>query len=300
MDKLQRLNASMDLIVSVLNYVQCFSGETFVIKLGGSFISKRNETDLEIAKSIVLLKQNGINPIVVHGGGSKINLVLNQMGIETKFIDGLRVTTEPVMEVVEMVLSGLINKQITSLINEAGGSAIGISGRDCGLIHAKKVKKFKKCPNNNIEEMIDMGFVGEADLVDPDILLFLEDSSFIPVISPVCFLDEGVPCNVNADNIAGAIAVAMSASKLIIMTDTDGVKGEDGSFISTITLKQCEELIEKKVIHSGMIPKIRSCMRFIESGCGAAHIINGTVKDSLLRELFTDTGNGTMIVDGGY
>ncbi|QXK91895.1 acetylglutamate kinase [Neoehrlichia mikurensis] len=280
-----------------LPYIQQFSGETFVIKYGGAAMIDKNLAE-SFAHDIVLLKQLGINPIVVHGGGNKVNEVLKKFGKESTFINGLRVTDADTLEIVEMVLCGLINKNITQLISKSGGYAIGLSGKDANLVEAKKICcTFKDDQSNNVEKILDIGFVGEPSEVNTDLLFFMEESDFIPVIAPVCGGENGATYNVNADLVAGAIANALSAAKLIILTDVNGVSDGDGNLLSEISINEAENLIYKGIANEGMIPKLQTCIKFVKETCGLAHIINGRIPHVLLLELFTVHGTGSMILE---
>lgn len=285
------------ILSEALPYMQRFAGETFVIKYGGAAMTDE-KLSATFAHDVVLLKQIGINPVIVHGGGKKINEVLETLKIDSKFINGLRVTDKFTIEIVEMVLCGHVNKKITQLINSAGGSAIGLSGKDCSLIKAKKIPvTHKENKLNNIEKIVDMGFVGEPSDVNPDILFFIEESDFIPVIAPVCGGEDGITYNVNADNVASAIATAVSASKLIILTNVRGVADNDGNIISEMSTEEANNLIKQGTAKEGMIPKLSSCIKTVKEGCEMAHILDGRIPHVLLLELFTERGIGTIIVD---
>ncbi|KJV68937.1 acetylglutamate kinase [Candidatus Neoehrlichia procyonis] len=280
-----------------LPYIQQFSGETFVIKYGGAAMIDENLSK-SFAHDIVLLKQLGINPIIVHGGGNKINEVLTKFGKESTFINGLRVTDAETLEIVEMVLCGLINKNITQLISQSGGYAIGLSGKDANLVEAKKICcTFKDNQSNNIEKILDIGFVGEPSEVNTDLLFFMEESDFIPVIAPICSGENGATYNVNADLVAGAIANALSAAKLIILTNVNGINDNNGKLLSEVSVNEAEKLIYNGAANEGMVPKLQACVKFVKETCGLAHIINGTIPHVLLLELFTIHGTGTMILD---
>ncbi|AAZ68484.1 acetylglutamate kinase [Ehrlichia canis] len=279
-----------------LPYIQQFSGETFVIKYGGAAMTDRKLAE-SFAHDIVLLKQLGINPIVVHGGGNKINSFLEKINKKSTFINGLRVTDAETLEVVEMVLCGLVNKDITQLINKAGGNAIGLCGKDANLIEAKKVcYTYKENQSNNVEKILDMGFVGEPHEVNTDLLFFIEESDFIPVIAPVCSGENNITYNVNADLVAGALANALAAAKLIILTNVSGVTDANGNLLSEISVSDAENLIEQGVANSGMIPKLQTCIKVVKEGYGSAHIIDGRIPHVLLLELFTVHGTGTMVL----
>ena len=280
-----------------LPYIQQFSGETFIIKYGGAAMSDKKLAE-SFAHDIVLLKQLGINPIVVHGGGNKINEFLEKINKKSTFINGLRVTDNETLEIVEMVLCGLVNKEITQLINKAGGSAIGLCGKDANLIEAKKIcYTYKENLSNNVEKILDMGFVGEPHNINTDLLFFIEESDFIPVIAPVCSGENDLTYNVNADLVAGALANALAAAKLIILTNVAGVTDSDGNLLSEISVNDAENLLVKGIANAGMIPKLQTCIKVVKEGYGSAHIIDGRIPHVLLLELFTVHGTGTMVLN---
>ncbi len=277
-----------------LPYMKKFNGETFVIKFGGSAMGD-DELTKKFARDIVLLKQVGINPIVVHGGGPQIGKMLERLKIKSEFIDGLRVTDKATVDIVEMVLSGNINKGLVQYINEAGGTAIGLSGKDANLIKARRVRKTKKDPESNIEKILDLGFVGEPTYINPDILVTFEETDIIPVIAPIGVDDNGDTYNINADTAAGAIAAALVAQKLIMMTDVNGVLDKDKNLISKLPMSKIKKMIADGTISGGMIPKVETCTKAIMNNVEAAHIVNGKVPHVLLLEIFTEHGSGTMI-----
>jgi acetylglutamate kinase len=274
-----------------LPYMRQFAGETFVVKYGGHAMGDL-ETGKKFASDIVLLKQVGINPIVVHGGGPQIGAMLERLKIKSEFIDGLRVTDSETVEVVEMVLSGSINKQIVSLINAAGGTALGISGKDGGLIEATKVRRTQKDPDSNIERILDLGFVGEPSKINPALLEEFAESNIIPVIAPIGFGPNGETYNINADTAAGSLAAALGASKLMMLTDVAGVLNKEKHLISELNLEEAKALMKDGAITGGMIPKLETC---IQNDCEAAHILDGRIPHVLLLETFTKFGAGTMI-----
>ncbi len=284
-----------ELLSEALPYMRQFAGETFVIKYGGSAMGDK-ELSKTFARDVVLLKQVGINPIIVHGGGPQISQMLNKLKIQSSFIDGLRVTDLATVEIVEMVLCGSINKQIVTEINSAGGMAMGISGKDCNLITARKLRRTKKDPDSNIEQILDLGFVGEPTDINPEALVFFEESDVIPVIAPIGLGEGGETYNINADSAAGAIASSLAAHKLIMLTDVPGVLDKDGKLISRLTFNEAQKLIRNGTISGGMIPKVETCMDAISNHAEAAHILDGRVPHVLLLELFTEHGTGTMIV----
>ena len=274
-----------------------FAGETFVIKFGGSAMG--NDSNLKnFANNIVLLKQIGINPIVVHGGGPQIGQMLKKLGINTSFVDGLRITDADTVDVVEMVLAGSINKMIVKEINAAGGRAIGISGKDGNFITAKRVTRTKKDPDSNIEKILNLGFVGEPTYINPELLNGFENSDIIPVIAPIGVGENGETYNINADTAAGAIASALNAAKLIILSDVDGVLLPNKELVSHLSISTARQLIKDGIISGGMIPKIETCISALESEVEYAHILNGSVDHILLMEIFTESGAGTMIFYG--
>jgi acetylglutamate kinase len=284
-----------DVLCEALPYLRKFSGETFVIKFGGSAMG--GELNLKnFAKNVVLLKQVGINPIIVHGGGPQIGRMLEKLNIKTSFVDGLRVTDADTVDVVEMVLAGSINKLIVKEINMASGRAIGICGKDGNLIRAKKATKTKKDPNSNIEQILNLGYVGEPVAIDTEILSLFDGSEIIPVIAPIGIGINGETYNINADTVAGVIASALRATKLIMLSDVDGVMLPNGELISHLNCVTARQMIADNIITGGMIPKIETCINAVENSVSYAHILNGNVENILLMELFTKSGAGTMIV----
>jgi acetylglutamate kinase len=283
-------------LCEALPYMKRFAGETFVIKLGGSAMNANNLK--KFAKDIVLLKQVGINPIIVHGGGPQIGEMLTKLDIKTSFIDGLRVTDSQTIEIVEMVLCGSINKNIVKEINLAGGMAVGLSGKDGNMIIAKKLSKTKKDLETNIEKIINLGFVGEPVYVNAEVLNGFENSDLIPVIAPIGVGENGETYNINADTAAGAIASALNAAKLIILSDVDGVLLPNSELISHLSIATAKKLIVDGVVTGGMIPKIETCINALENEVEFAHILNGSVDHILLMEIFTESGAGTMIFYG--
>jgi len=277
-----------------LPFMREFSGETFVIKFGGSAMGDP-KLFKSFARDVVLMKQVGINPIIVHGGGPQIGAMLEKLKIKSRFIDGLRVTDKETVEIVEMVLSGSINKQIVSAINEADGSAVGFSGKDCNLIEAKRLTKRKQDTDSNIEKILDLGFVGEPTYINPEILVAFENTDIIPVIAPIGAGPAGETYNINADTAAGAIAAATAAKKLIMLTDVEGVLDEDKNLLSKLALAETLKLIKKGTISGGMIPKVETCTKAIKHHVDAAHILDGRMEHVLLLEIFTEHGTGTMI-----
>ncbi len=281
-------------LIEALPYLQRFSGQTIVIKYGGNAMVDE-ELKTSFATDITLLKQVGINPVVVHGGGPQIGKHLAKIGKEAKFIDGMRVTDSETMDVVEMVLAGLVNKEIVANVNKAGGKAIGLSGKDGDLICARKMKHERNAPELDVPEIIDLGHVGKVHAINTGILNLLDQDRFIPIIAPVGYhKEESQSYNINADLVAGAIAQALGAAKLILLTDIVGVLDQDKQLCSTLTTAETTALIENGTIAGGMIPKVQCCLDAVASGVSQAHIIDGRVPHALLLEIFTDEGVGTV------
>lgn len=277
-----------------LPYMREFAGETFVIKFGGSAMGDP-ELAAQFARDVVLMKQVGINPVIVHGGGPQIGAMLEKLKIQSEFIDGLRVTCKDTVEIVEMVLSGSINKQIVMDINTAGGMAIGLSGKDGNLIEARKLRRTQRDPDSNIEKILDLGFVGEPMRINPEIFVMLEESDVIPVIAPIGIGSDGETYNINADTAAGALAAALAAKKLIMLTDVSGVLDKKKKLISEMTLEDAQANIKNSTITGGMIPKVETCIHAVNNSVEAAHILDGRTPHVLLLEIFTEHGTGTMI-----
>ena len=277
-----------------LPYMQRHAGHTFVIKYGGHAMGDEKLARL-FAGDVVLLKHVGINPVIVHGGGPQIGEMLERLKIQSSFVDGLRVTDAATVEVVEMVLAGSINKQIVSSINAAGGVAIGLSGKDGNLIRARKLARAQKDPDSNIEKILDLGFVGEPESVSTHVLEAFAKSDVIPVIAPIGFGPNGETFNINADTAAGAVARALGAKRLLMLTDVAGVLGADGQLVTNITAAETQKMITDGVITGGMIPKVETCLDAVAGGVGAAVIIDGRLPHALLLELFTEHGAGTLI-----
>ena len=280
-----------------LPYLRRFAGETFVIKYGGHAMGDP-ELGKQFARDVVLMKQIGINPIVVHGGGPQIGEMLQRLGIESDFVDGLRVTDGHTVEVVEMVLSGTINKHIVTTINAAGGTAVGLSGKDGGLIEARKLVRKRRDPESNIEKVLDLGFVGEPVRVDPELLAAFAGIDVVPVIAPIGLGAGGETYNINADSVAGAVAAAVGAKKLLMLTDVDGVHDRGGELVSSLSAAEAQALIDDATVTGGMIPKIETCIAAVREGTEAAHILDGRLAHVLLLEVFTEQGVGTMIRKG--
>ena len=283
-----------DILIEALPYIRRFYGMTIVIKYGGHAMVD-DQLKEDFARDITLMKFIGLNPVVVHGGGPQINQVLDRMGIHPKFVRGMRLTDEPTMDVVEMVLGGKVNKGIVAQINKQGGRAVGLSGKDGGLIRAKKLHIVHQEDENKPPEIIDPGLVGQVTNVNPDIINTLTQQDFIPIIAPVGTGDSGETYNINADLVASSIAMALSAGRLIFLTDVDGVLDSSGSLISSIDAENINQMVKEKTISGGMIPKIECALEALENGIEKVHIINGSKRHALLLELFTDKGIGTEV-----
>ncbi len=285
------------ILVEALPYIRRFYNKTIVIKYGGSTMED-GRMKRSFALDVVLLKYIGLHPVVVHGGGPQIGEMLTKMGKKSQFIEGMRVTDGETMDIVEMVLVGKVNKEIVSLINQEGGRAIGLSGKDARLITAKKLKLTKSRGKGKKPEVIDIGMVGEVKAINPGVIEALEKENFIPVIAPVGVGEEGETYNINADLVAGKIASALKAEKFILLTDVEGVMDEKHRLIPTLDVKQAKRFITQKVISSGMIPKVNCCLDALDEGVAKAHIIDGRVEHAILLEIFTDVGIGTQITKG--
>jgi|TARA_Y100000758_G_scaffold300913_1_gene265852 acetylglutamate kinase len=277
-----------------LPFMRRFKGSTFVIKFGGHAMGDDKLADL-FAQDVVLLKHVGINPVVIHGGGPQIGAMLERLRIKSSFVDGLRVTDSATVEIVEMVLAGSINKQVVTAINGAGGCAVGLSGKDAKLIRARPLKRTLKDPDSHIEKVLDLGFVGDPTHVDPTVLDKFAEADIIPVIAPIGLGEEGQTYNINADTAAGAIASALSAAKLIMMTDVEGLMDAAGQLVPRLTTAEAKKMLAGGSISGGMIPKVETCINAIQGETEAAHILDGRVPHVLLLEVFTEHGVGTMI-----
>jgi len=283
-------------LAAALPYMKRYARQTIVVKYGGHAMGEMDAAR-NFARDIALLKQVGINPIVVHGGGPQIGEMLKRLKIKSEFIDGLRVTDAATVEIVEMVLSGSINKEIAALINGAGGRAIGLSGKDGGLIRARKLTRTKRDPDSNIEKVLDLGFVGEPEKVDPAMIASMVQADLIPVIAPIGLGPNGETYNINADTVAGAVAAAMRASRLLLLTDVTGVLDRNKKLLSKLSVGEVRALIADGTISGGMIPKVETCLAAVEAGVGASVILDGRVPHAVLLELFTEGGAGTLIGD---
>jgi acetylglutamate kinase len=282
-------------LIEALPYIRRFYNKTIVIKYGGSTMEEEG-IKRSFALDVVLLKYIGINPVVVHGGGPQIGEMLIRLGKKSEFVEGMRVTDRETMDVVEMVLVGKVNKEIVAMINQQGGRAVGLSGKDGGLIIARKLKVTRSAGKDQSPEVVDIGMVGEVRAIHPGVIESLEKENFIPVIAPVGVGEEGETYNINADLVAGKIASALKAEKLILLTDVAGVMDAKKQLIPTLDVKQARALIAQKVISSGMIPKVNCCLDALQDEVNKTHIIDGTVEHAVLLEIFTDVGIGTQIV----
>jgi acetylglutamate kinase len=281
-------------LVEALPYMRRFAGSTFVIKYGGHAMGSP-ELARDFARDVVLLKQIGVNPVVVHGGGPQIKAMLDRLKIKSEFVEGLRVTDAATVEIVEMVLAGSINKQIVTAIQAAGGQAIGLSGKDGNLIEATKLTRVRRDPDSSIEQILDLGFVGQPTRVHTRILKAFEGTDIVPVIAPIGVGADGQTYNINADTVAGAIAAAFGARKLIMLTDVAGVLGRDGRLISELPANEARGLLADGTVSGGMIPKLETCLKALDDGVGAAHVLDGRLPHVLLLETFTEAGVGTKL-----
>lgn len=286
-------------LTEALPYIQRFQNTTVVVKFGGNAMVDE-ALQSSFARDIVLMKLVGINPIVVHGGGPQIGELLERLGIQSSFVDGMRVTDAQTMDVVQMVLGGLVNKDIVSLIQTHGGRAIGITGKDGELIRARRMAIKRNLPQTasaelSAPEIIDIGHVGEVERIDTAVIDLLVRSDFIPVIAPIGIGPDGASYNINADVVAGRVAEALKASKLILLTNTPGLLDREGRVLTGLTAQRVQELIRDGTIHGGMLPKIQHALEAVENGVSSAHIIDGRVAHAVLLEIFTDTGVGTLI-----
>ena len=281
-------------LIEALPYILNYDQKTIVVKYGGNAMTGDGGTD-DFSQDIVLMKQTGIDPVVVHGGGPQIGAMLKKMNIKSTFVDGLRVTDAAVVEIVEMVLSGSINKQIVSAINAAGGRAVGLSGKDGNLVVARKVALTKTNPETGQKEAVDLGFVGEPEKINPEVLHTMMKSEIIPVIAPIGIGTKGETFNINADTVAGAVAGRLNAERLVLLTDVEGVLDKDKKLGPKLTVREARALIDDGTISGGMIPKIQTAIDAVEAGVKAAVILDGRIPHVLLLELFTEHGAGTLI-----
>ncbi|WP_299321910.1 acetylglutamate kinase [Parasphingopyxis sp.] len=286
--------AKAETLVEALPYMQRFAGATFVVKYGGHAMGDAKAAR-EFAMDIVLLKAVGINPIVVHGGGPQIGAMLEKLGVESEFVEGLRVTDAETANIAEMVLSGAINKELVSWIDQAGGRAIGISGKDGGFVRAEKVTRTVRDPESLIEKAVDLGFVGEPAVIDRTVIDTISDARMIPVIAPVGVDADGQTYNINADTMAGAVASAMNAARLFLLTDVPGVLDKEGALLTDLSPDMIGQLQADGTVSGGMIPKLETCVKAVEGGVDAAVILDGRVPHAMLLEIFTRRGAGTMV-----
>ena len=294
LDQDKQMLAKAETLIEALPYFQRYAGCSFVVKYGGHAMGDP-EAARDFAEDIVLLKAVGINPVVVHGGGPQIGAMLKKLGVESTFVDGLRVTDKATAEVAEMVLSGAINKELVGWLAQAGGKALGISGKDGGLVTAAKVSRTAKDPDSNIEKVIDLGFVGEPETIDTTILETASKAGMIPVVAPIAAGRDGHTYNINADTMAGAIAAALGAARLFLLTDVTGVLDKAGNLMTDLTPADIARLREDGTISGGMIPKLETCVKAVEAGCEAAVVLDGRVGHAMLLEFFTSRGAGTLI-----
>ena len=284
------------ILTEALPYIQRFTGKTIVIKYGGNAMESE-ELQASFAKDIVLMKTVGINPVVVHGGGPQIGDLLKRLNIASEFIEGMRVTDSATMDVVEMVLGGQVNKNIVNLINQHGGQALGLTGKDANLIRARKLKVSRRTPGMDNPEIIDIGHVGEVTEVNVNLINRLISDDFIPVIAPIGVGEDGKSYNINADLVAGKVAEALKAEKLMLLTNIAGLMDKEGNVLTGLSTAQVDELIADGTIYGGMLPKIRCALDAVQGGVGSAIIVDGRVPNAVLLEVFTDTGVGTLITN---
>jgi acetylglutamate kinase len=283
-------------LTEALPYIQRFIGKTIVVKYGGNAMVDE-ALENSFARDVVLMKLVGMNPIIVHGGGPQIGDLLKKLNIESRFVDGMRVTDSATMDVVEMVLGGTVNKQIVSLINRNGGQAIGITGKDGNLIQARKLEVTRKTPEMLVPEIIDIGHVGEVRAINRKVIDLLVKSDFIPVIAPIGVGADGSSYNINADLVAGKVAEVLQAEKLMLLTNVAGLQNKSGEVLTGLNTAKVDELIADGTIYGGMLPKIRCALDAVKSGVASAHIIDGRVPHAILLEIFTDAGVGTLITN---
>lgn len=295
LNKDQAMNVAK-VLSEALPYIQRFTGKTVVVKYGGNAM-ETDEIKNSFARDIVLMKLVGINPVVVHGGGPQIGDLLKRIGKESRFVDGMRVTDSETMDVVEMVLGGLVNKDIVNLINNNGGKAVGLSGKDAQLIRAKKLQVTRLTPDMQAPEIIDIGQVGEVESINTDIVDMLVKGDFIPVIAPIGVGEDGTSFNINADLVAGKMAEVLKAEKLMLLTNISGLQDKQGNVLTGLTTAQVDGLIADGTIYGGMLPKIRCALEAVQGGATSAHIIDGRVPHAVLLEIFTNEGVGTLITN---
>ncbi|WP_317932141.1 acetylglutamate kinase [Halioxenophilus sp. WMMB6] len=295
LDRTAAMNIAQ-VLTEALPYIQRFTGKTIVVKFGGNAM-EGEELQNSFARDVVLMKTVGMNPIVVHGGGPQIGQLLEKLNIQSEFIDGLRVTDSATMDVVEMVLGATVNKQIVNLINNNGGQAIGITGKDGQLIRARRLSVKRKTPEMSVPEIIDIGHVGEVQSINKSVIDMLVNSHFIPVIAPIGVGADGASYNINADLVAGKIAEVVGAEKLMLLTNVSGLLSKTGEVLTGLSTQQVDDLIEDGTIYGGMLPKIQCALDAVKGGVNSAHIIDGRVDHAVLLEIFTDAGVGTLITN---
>ncbi len=283
-----------EVLIEALPYFQRYAGRTFVVKYGGHAMGNARAAR-DFAEDIVLLKAVGINPVVVHGGGPQIGEMLARLGVESTFVDGLRVTDEATAKIAEMVLSGGINKELVGWLASAGGKALGLSGKDGGLVTARKIARTTRDPESLIESVVDLGFVGEPQHVDTGVIDTAVAAGMIPVIAPIAAGEDGATYNINADTMAGAIAAALGAARLFLLTDVAGVLDANGELLAELTPADIAKLREEGTISGGMVPKLETCISAVEAGCEAAVVLDGRVPHAMLLEFFTARGAGTLV-----
>ena len=292
---LARATEVAQVLTEALPYIQRFSGRTIVVKYGGNAMTDES-LKASFARDIVLMQTVGMRPIVVHGGGPQIGDLLERLNIESKFVDGMRVTTEETMDVVEMVLGGLVNKDIVSLLNQAGGRAMGLTGKDGQFIRASQLKIERKMPELEAPEIIDIGHVGQVEAIDTRVLTMLTENDVIPVVAPIGVGPQGESYNINADLVAGKLAEVLKAEKLMLLTNTAGVLNKEGQVVTGLVADEVQELIADGTISGGMLPKVGCALSAVNAGVNSAHIVDGRVPHSVLLEIFTDQGVGTQIL----
>jgi acetylglutamate kinase len=290
----ERAKGIAHVLIEALPYIQRFRGKTMVIKYGGNAMVEQSLKH-SFARDVLLMKLVGINPVVVHGGGPQIGQLLERLGKASEFVQGMRVTDSETMDVVEMVLGGLVNKEIVNLLNRHGGGAVGLTGKDGDLIRARKLILRRDAPELKAPEIIDLGHVGEVESIDVGVVHMLVRGDFIPVIAPIGVGDDGFSYNINADLVAGKVAEVLEAEKLVLLTNTPGLLDADGEVISELDVGTVEELTRQGVIKGGMLPKVQCAVDAVQAGVGTAHIIDGRIEHALMLDLFTDEGIGTLI-----
>ncbi|HEU18399.1 MAG TPA: acetylglutamate kinase [Deltaproteobacteria bacterium] len=294
-ERLKRSIERADILLEALPYIRRFYNKTIVIKYGGHAMVDENLKSL-FARDVVMMKYIGINPVIVHGGGPQIGSHLKKLGKESRFVQGMRVTDEETMDIVEMVLAGRVNKEIVGLINRHGGKAVGLTGKDGNLIRAEKYYLSDDKAKDTPPEIIDLGLVGKVKEFHTDLIRSLVRDGFIPTIAPIGVGDDGETYNINADIVAGELAAALQAEKLVLLTDVDGVLDEEGCLINSMNYERADQLIARGIIEGGMYPKVKCCLKALRNGVGKTHIIDGRLNHAVLLEIFTDEGIGTEVV----